>query len=275
MKERYRGIKLFDIFILVGVFLIIVLAIFFFWRRRQWVTVTVKLSPENIFWEEARTPLWLAAQLKPGLVGYDNLGRKQIILKKVISWADGKRAQVYLQLEFRAVYNSHSHLYRFSGQPLVIGGNLQANLAGIRIQGLIVGISGFSDWRQRQLLEVKARLSYTNNAFPNVAGVMPWVAESIHQGDKVYNWQGQVVAEVISKKVFPAKRVVTTSNGRVFLRPDPQRKEVLLYLRLVVHKVNGEYYYLDNIPVRVNTAIPLRLRKITLWPLVTKIINSQ
>ncbi len=85
--------------------------------------------------------------------------------------------------------------------------------------------------------------------------------------------RGRAIAEVIDKKVKAADKVVVSSDGRVFVRSDPLKKDVILTLKLQTVKHEGVNYFLDDIKIKVGHFIYLALPEIDIWPEITRIIE--
>lgn len=269
-----KKLTIFDWLVILVVFAGLIFLSSFILKKEKWVKVEVKVSPGEWWWEIKSPPYWLADRIKKGDRQYDGLGRTVAeVLETRIYEAEGERKRIYLTLNLKVEINKRKKKFVFNHRPLEIGKDINLELGATGFKGLVTYIEGVPDLRIWEEKVVKARWMILSDVFPETMGVMPWKAEAIKVGDQMRDTQRRVAAEVLNKEVRPAEKIVVTSDGRVFVRQDPIKKDVFLTLKLKTFKQNGINYFLDDIKVKVDQSIPLYLPNIDLWPTITEIVE--
>lgn len=267
-----RRLTVFDwLVVFVVLFGLVFLALFVF-KEEKWVEVEVKISRPEWWWETKSPPSWLVDRIEKGDEQYDNLGRKVAEVLEIKSWGSETK-RTYLILNLKAEVDRRKKKLKFNHRPLEVGKPIELELGGVGAEGVVTFIEGMPDARVWEEKIVEARLIDYADVFPETLGVMPWKVEAIKIGDKMYDTQGGVVAEVLNKKVSPAEKIVKTSDGRVFVRQDPIKKDVALTLKLKTFKEKGINYFLDDTAVKVDNLVPLFLSNIDIYPVITKIVE--
>ncbi len=283
IKNTFSRLTLFDwisIALVAGV--IVVLGIYFM-RSWEWVEAEVKVSPPDIFRTDKDAPFWLANNLKKGDSETDSFGRKvaEIIDMRAIDVPNQSltnpisqnNKNVYIKVKLRAVKDRQKGTYQFKSKQLAVGSPIELRFPRVFLTGVVTFISGVPDNRIWEDKIVETRLVNLTNVFPETLGIQPWVADVIKIGDKMKDSQDRVVAEVLDKRISPAEKIVTTTDGRIFVGQDPIKKDVFLTLKLKTYKQEGVNYFLDNFKVKVDEDIILALPQIDLLPKITKILQ--
>lgn len=271
----FKKLQLFDylIIILFGIFAV---AFFiFFFRKSDYITAVIKITDKNILYADSRSPSWFVYLLKPGMSQKDGLGKINAEILDVYYYdtSPDKKA-VYVTLKLKTVYSSKNNSYKYQGEPVVIGGALKINLERVLVEGLVVEVQGLKNSYEEKILRVKTKLTNTDSTYSETEGVDPYVADAVSVGDKVYDSSGRVMVEVLEKEVLPAQKNTFDDRGNVYLKSDPQKKAVLLTLKISTKKINNEYYFFDEIPVKVGTYLPTHFKSISLYPVITQIFKD-
>jgi len=258
----------------VAVFLVAVLAILFLLgKREKWVQIEVRVIPRP-GWEENLPSYWAVGALKKEDAEYDSLGRKIAEVLEVENFEEqGKGRVTYLQVLVRAGYDSRTRKITYNHSPLEIGGAIDLHLGMTKISGLVTFIEGITDERFWEEKVVETRVIHERDIFPGTQGLDPWVADAIKVGDQMRDNQGMVIAEVISRRIEPARVIFTTNSGKVLINEDPIKKDIFLNLRLRTLKQDGVNYFFNDYKVKVGSSIPLFLPQVDIWPVITKIID--
>jgi len=262
LRGKYNKLTLFDK-VLVSLFVLgLVFFAYIFFRKSSYIAVTVKVGEDNIRYEpwvqETGTRVWFSQLFYQGMRETDGLGRTMAELSSLRSYDTlPSRKAVYLTLSIRAVYNRASNQYTFKGKPLVVGSPIKLYLDRLLVEGLVTSVEGVNDPRERQELIVEAKLKEENPSFLETSGVENYIAEALTVGQRIMDSDGNVAIEIISKKSENAKRLVTTSDGRVIIQTSPLRKDIYLTLKINALKLGGRYYLFDDTPVLIGASIPL------------------
>jgi hypothetical protein len=277
----FKKFKLFDILI-ITLFLILTVAFFvFFFRQSKYLTIKLKVSEKNILYSWSTPPFWFANLFKPGMKGKDGLGRTNVEILDVYSYesAPANKA-VYLTLRLRATYNTRSQEYIYEGTPLAVGDGLRINFGEIIAEGLVVEADNLKNPYEETFLEIDTQyfnfnVNNLNSVFSETTGIEPFVADSVKIGDQVLDSSGKVMAEVIGKEVLPAKKNTFDDKGNVYLKFDPRKKDLFLRLKIRVKKINNEFYFFDDVRIKVDQILPLHFSAVSIYPVITGVRQAQ
>lgn len=270
LKDQSKRLTFFD-YLIFGVLIVgvIVLANILL-RKSSYITVTVKASEDNVAWTND-TKTWFSQLFHEGMMERDGVGRNQAEVVKIYSYdTDPSKKALYLTLKLKAVYSKSTGQYSFKGKPLLIGNTIKLFLDNVNLEGLIVNIENLPDPREKVKLRLETRL-IGDSRFQETEGSPQYVTDAVKVGDKVYDSQGNTILTVISKYTEPAKRVVTTSDGRVLVRTSPLLKDAYFAADVNAMKIGGKYYLFDDVPISIGFGLPINLPFISIFPTITKI----
>ena len=95
----------------------------------------------------------------------------------------------------------------------------------------------------------------------------------VKKGDIVTDSKDNVLIKILDVSIQSAKRLVVSSSGQPFLVDDPYLKDVYYTIELATKEVDGKTYMFDYIPVLINTAVPINMNTVSIWPTITEIIQ--
>ena len=101
--------------------------------------------------------------------------------------------------------------------------------------------------------------------------VEPEVYQSIKKGDRIYNSNKTLLAEVLEVSLVPAVRVTQTNMGILTLQQDPLYNNIVLTLSVRTNTINGELYMFDTQPLKIGERIPLNFSHALIAPVIIKI----
>ena len=281
-RSAVKRLKIFD-WILIGLGLAaVVIFAFLFFRKSSYIVATVKVGGDSVFYpswvtnwaDGSGSKNWFASLFHNGQVEKDGLGRIRAEVLNVYSYDKSPtRKTVYLTVRLNVVYNRASNTYTYKGVPVLIGSKIKLDLDEIYVESLVTEVqgSGFSDARKKIVIEAQAREE--NSTFLETAGTKSYIADAIKVGDVVKNNHGEVIIKVLDKKVLPAQRITTASDGRALLRDDPVRKDLYLTLEVETIMIEDKYFLLDDIPILIDQPIPFNTPSISIFPVVTKFLS--
>ncbi len=268
----FKRFQLFDYIILASFSLLTVAFFIFFFRKSHYLTVKVKITEKNILYANTDSPSWFAYLFKKGMKEKDGLGRVKAEVMDVYFYDNSiDKKAVYLTLKLKTTYNNRTGENKYEGTSVVIGEGLRIKLEKILVEGLIVEIEGLKNPYEEVNFLVQAKLLDYNSTFSETTGVENFISDNINIGDKVFDSNNQIVAEIVDKKVYPAQKNTFDNSGNVYGKFDPRLKDVFLTIKLTTKKINNEYFFLDDISLKTNRTIPLHLQNISVWPMITEI----
>lgn len=276
VKEKLRKLTLFDrIIILIAISFVIFFGYAFF-RKASYVTVTVKVGEENIYYQawrsEAGSRVWFAELFHKGMKETDGLGRIGAEVVSVYSYNSAINTKaVYLTVNLRAVYNRATNQYTFKGFPLSIGSQVRLNLDNLFVDGLVTHVDGVEDPRKKVKLLVETKIVEESSVYPETSGTSESIANGINVDDQVKDSQGNTIIKIVKKRVENAKRLVTNSSGEFMVRNHPLRYDVYLTLEVEAIDLSGSYFLFDDVPILIGEEIPVFTPFISVLPEVTHI----
>lgn len=275
-QKFIRKLNALDVFVALIVIGAIIFLISLTINQNRWITIEFKLiqNPTYFVFDNPSTPpFWAVDNLHPGDVQYNNLGQKNLQILSVTNWGY-YYLQTWVKASVNVKYNPIGKKYSFQYQPLEIGKPIDVSINGTSVHGIVTAIQGFSDTRPTYTITVKARLVDTSSPYSTFTqGVDPWIADATEKGQIMTDESGKTVAEILNKDASPAKRVVTTSDGRVLVGEDPLKLDVYLTVKLKVTRTNNTYLFLEDNPVIIGALIPLYAKRALLRPVVTQILD--
>lgn len=275
-KNIYNRLTLFD-FILV---LIFILSIIFFavvsYRKTDFVIVTVKVGDDDIRQSIPGVKDWFSQLFYVGMRDIDGLGKPQAEVIDILSYDySPNQKALYLTLKLRALYTQKTNKYTFKGRPLLIAHPIKLELDNLSVSGLVTSMEDVKDPREKVTIIVQAQAWNESPSFSETIGIRPYIADAIKVGDKVLDSQGNVLLEVVDKKIENAKRVIFVNAGQSRLGENPLLKDIKLTLKIQATRINDKYYFFDDVPIRIGTSIPINLPFLSIWPEITNITSVE
>lgn len=276
IKDKIKNTNSFD-WIIIGLFISTVIVFgYIFLRRSSNIIVTVKVGNESLYWQQwydpSGTKNWFTNLFYEGLTEKDGLGKTKAEVLNIFSYNTAPdKTNLYLRTKLNVVYNRTSNTYSYKGVSVLIGSKIKLNLNRIFVEGLITEVEDFPEKSTREKIIVEAQIINENSTFLETSGTKEYVAENIKIGEEIKDNNGNTIIKIINKKVEPAKKIVTTSNGNVLLKKDPLNKDIYLTLEINAIKYENKYFLLDDIPILVGQNIPINTSIIYIFPTVTKI----
>lgn len=260
LVKRLQSIHWMDI-VAIGIFFaLLAIALFFFLRKIEYITVRLRVSQSDEMRNNLTffmTPLWYANILKPGMEYKDFLGRSVIKIERVISgFPEDNEQKTYIDLLIQALYNRQSKQYSYNGIPLLIGSYQRFRINDIQIPGVIhaIGKEGIVEY-PKKIYRLQGFLDQRRNDWvPGITnhptslveytGVYTYLAEKLRSGMEI-KLTDTPIAKIVNVTTSPAvKRVI--QNGQQFTVPDPERQRVELTVDVVATMINGRPYFKDD-----------------------------
>lgn len=281
IKGIYSKSTLFDRLLVVMFLFAVLLFSYIFLRKSQYITVTAKVGQDNVYYSiyapltninSSGVPAWFRNSFYKGMQEKNGLGMVQAEVLDINAYYNSmQRFSLYLKINLKTTFNRSTNQYTYKGTPVVIGSKLKLYMDNVLVDALITGIDGVPDTRERKTIIVDTRMLDQNATYLETSGVDSYYDTAVNVGDEVKDVQGNTIVKVLEKKVVPAKKIVTTSSGGVFVQNDPIRKDISLKLELDVLKIQGRYFLMDDIAILIGQPIPVNLDTIVIFPTVTNI----
>jgi hypothetical protein len=236
----------------------------FFYRKAEYVTVRVKVTDQDILYQNSEPKNWYADKFYVGDKQIDTLGRPIAEITKVETFnIDSQHKAVYLDLKVRTLYDSRTKLYSALGKSLMFGTPLRFNLSKVVFTGFV------TDFPRSEYQKDLKISTITLSAISR--GVEPSLAEAIKEGDKILDSNGVVLAEVKKIDIKPSERVTQTSSGDLLLRYDPLYKDIFMTVNVRTKTYQSEMYIFDNLPLKIGEYLPLNFPNVSVFPTISSI----
>jgi len=275
-KKILGGLALTDwIFVCFGA--VLLLSFYLFFRREViFITARFKVTDENILYAKTTPNNEFTTSFMVGDTERDELGR---VVSEIIGVESYKTVPeqhvVYLDIKLKSVYNPRKKQYSVRGKNIIFGESFTFSFTKVRFKALVVDFPGFRDPQGIKFKKtiVKTQLRYDSRGFSDVYGVPNFVAAAVKKGDIVTDSKDNVLIKILDVSIQSAKRLVVSSSGQPFLVDDPYLKDVYYTIELATKEVDGKTYMFDYIPVLINTAVPINMNTVSIWPTITEIIQ--
>ncbi len=261
-KKFLKKLTLFDIGILLVVVVLGGSLYAFFKRSVDEVQIRVKVTDQDVLYAKTYPAQWYAQRIQVGDTEKDALGRvlSEIVGVERFNVSSDKQA-VYVDIKLNAVFDKRKGVYFSRGKSLVFGMPIRFNFSRVTFDGIVTEFPGSDGGKG--LVTGKATL-YTKGRSNE-----PEIVNAVKKGDKMYDSNGVLLAEVTEVLVKPADKVVQNDAGDVLLRQDPYFKDIYMTVEVQTKKLNGDIFVFDDMPLRVGIVAPLNFEKVSLFPLVT------
>jgi hypothetical protein len=245
-----QNLKKLNTFDYIFFFIIILISgIFLFYKfslQTTWIPVTIKIAPDEWWWQGSSPEPWYANDLNVGNFAYNSFGDKVAEVKNIDNTdiAEGKR-QIFVQVLIKAKYDRQRKSYTFNYQPLTVGTILSLSFGTQNIKGVVTFVGDDKPYTE---ITVEAKLIY----------VFPWVAEAFKPGISAKDTLGKTVALIKTVDIKNAHRYEFADlNGMIHVvdGEDSVNKDVTLLLRLKTKEYNGVYYYIDGTQIKIGNTI--------------------
>lgn len=271
LKKLFKKLSYFDI-ALIGVIAILgITFVLFFYRKSTNITIRVKVTDQDVLYARTLPQNWYAQQFHIGDQERDALGKTIAEIISVDSFlVSSNETAVYLDIRVKSIYDSRTKTYSVRGKQISFGTPLRFNLSQVTFTGFVTGFPNLQNDAniQTDYVVVKA---VGRAIVPFEREIEPAVFMSVKPGDKIFDSQKMLLADVQNLAIKPAQRITETDNGDVLLRADPYYKDIELTVKVLTKKYQGQYFMFDNLPLKIGAFLPLNFEHVSIFPVITDI----
>lgn len=223
-KGRLFGkINVIDALVFLFIILVVVAGLRFAFFGPEPQMTMVKLELKN-------QPDYIYDNLHVGDILLLNDNNNSMIVDILVTSKKGELRDLLLLVKLDTV-KKNENLF-FDDQELRIGKRFKLITSLVESNSAIIDFDSTLDEIVSETLEIKMMSEQ----------VKPWIADALTNGAKQIV-QGETVAILIDNEAIPAKTIITSEDGDIFLREHPINKDILTTLNIVVQKTNGAYYF--------------------------------
>lgn len=216
-------------------------------KAQRWVTVTLRVSGDQWYYNLAPPEYWYANNLVRGQVAYDSFGKKTAEILSVENYdIGGPNRLIIVRLKLLTSFNKKSKTYTFNYQTLQIGSPLDLTFGTNNLHGLVTYIDSTSIPYAMTDIQVK------------LLGVYPWEAASYQPGLQMKDFEGNTVATIRSVETQDTQAIqLQNQYGGLVAIPslNSQYKDVTLRLSLKTIPVHGVPFYIDGSAIKIGNHI--------------------
>jgi hypothetical protein len=247
-KLKKYMIKHFKVVAIVGIAILLIgyLAYQIYFDKPQYVVVRIKGSPGNWWWVTPRPPDWLAESVKVGDAEYNAMNHPTATVMNVDVYdAGGNTKDVYLTTKIEAKYNKRTQKYTYKGEPLQIGGPISLDLKSTFFPGMVVEIGDAA--AHKKYIDKTVKVRYYSR--------WPFEFDSIKIGDKIYDGEGNIIAEIMDKQAMPAEKEEVTTSGQIVRSLSPVYDDFFITINLKVEQKNDGFVFREDQYLKVGNGV--------------------
>jgi len=270
-RRLFKKIGVFELIVGFLVILILVFVLLQTRSKKEWVKAEVKIAPSYSWQSYSNSPpFWLGESINVGDSEFNSRGRKIAEVLNIETYELSSdeaeattRKDFYLTLNLQIDKDIRTGKLKFKNQPLEIGAPIELHLKNTYFPGLILNLENV---QKEEITELIIEGIWLNN--------FPWNAEAIPIGGEMKDGMGNVVAKILDKQISLADMVVTTDDGRVFVRKNPLKRDVSIKAQILVKKQGDNFYFREDQKVKIGENLFFHLPGVDVeWLSVKKIFS--
>lgn len=246
----------FIILVTMGIFIARVLL-----QKDEYVTVELFASGGEWFWNNPDPPYWLIDPLQAGAKEFDPQGNTLVEVLEVQKFENGDRKMLWMKVRLKVSKLNNSGQYQFRREPLQVGSLVYVAPNNIKVFCNVMWIEGMDELR----VESERVVTITN------LGADKFTSEFIQVGDVMRDDDGNILAEIIDKKIEQAQMVTADQYGMVKVQRNPLERDVTLKVRIKTLKSKDREYFSYFQPLKVNFFLWIPFEKHTTGGIITDI----
>lgn len=254
----------FDIFLPLFLIILVTMGVFIarvLLQKDEYVTVELFASGGEWFWNNPDPPYWLTDPLQPGTKELDPQGNTLVEVLEVQKFENGDRKMLWMKARLKVSKMNNSNQYQFRREPLQVGSLVYVAPNNIKVFCNVMWIEGMEELRT----ESEKVVTITN------LGADKFTSEFIQVGDVMRDDDGNILAEIIDKKIEQAQMITADVNGNVKVQRNPLERDVTLKIRLKTLKSKDREYFSYFQPLKVNFFLWVPFEKHTTGGIITNI----
>lgn len=239
-------------------FLLFLVLIFFIYNRlqRSVVWTNVRIAVENVdWWYGSGTPprYWYANDLAVGDQAKDSFGQTVAEVVNIDNYDQGgPYRMIFVDLKLRVDFDKNKNQYLYEFKPLSVGSSLIVNFPQNQLRGLVVQVGENDiDYFFKTIKVVKQGIQ---KGVPN--GVLKAVADKVVVGDKVYDLDGNIIAEILEvKKEISNWYEYSDIRGEMIKTFNPDYRDLEIVLKIKAFSNLDRDFYINNTVLKVGSKI--------------------
>lgn len=217
------------------------------------VWTDVRIAVENVdWWYGSGSPprYWYAKDLTVGDQAKDSFGQTVAEVLNIDNYDQGgPYRMIFVDLKLRVDFDKNKNQYLYEFKPLSVGSSLVINFPQNQLRGIIIQ-SGTDeiDYYFKKIRVSKER-------------IYNFVADEINVGDKAYDSEGNLVAEVLDlTKTTNSYYEYSDIRGQKIKVIDPEFSDLDIILKVKAFNTLDREFYINNTVLKVGSRIWLQFK---------------
>lgn len=247
-------ISKFNFFDYLVIFLLILALSFFIYNRlrRQSVWTNVRLSVENVDWwygNDSPPKFWYVNTLEVGDEVKDSFGQKIAEVINIDNYDQGgPYRMIFVDLKVKVDFDKNKNQYLYEFKPLTIGSSLILNFPENQLRGLVVQVG------EDDIDYFFKTIKVVNQGVQRK--VLKAVADQVAVGDRVYDLDGNVMAEILEvKKEISNWYEYSDVRGEMIEIYNPDYRDLEIVLKVKAFSNLDRVFYINNTVLKVGSKI--------------------
>jgi hypothetical protein len=237
------------------IFLLFLVLLFFIYNRlqRQSTWVELRLAIENVdWWYGSGSPpkYWYANDLAVGDQAKDSFGQKVAEIINVDNYDQGgPYRMIFVDLKVSVDYDKNKNQYLYEFKPLTVGSSLIINFPQNQLRGIIIQSGDDEiDYYFKTIRVIKN-------------GVLKPIADQIKKGDRAYDSEGNLVAEILDfTQTLNSYYEYSDIRGQKILVTDPEYSDLDIVIKVKAFNTLDRDFYINNTVLKVGSKIWLQFK---------------
>lgn len=230
-------------------------------EKDTYITAELYASGGEWWWDNPLPPYWLTDPVQPGAIEYDPMGNKLVEVLETRKFEEGERKMLWVKVKLKVSPSKSSKQYRFRREPLQTGSLIYIAPNNIKIFCNVMWIEGTEEKRQ----------TYEKIITFKEYDIEPWRADTIKVGDVMKDDSGEIMAEIIDKKVELAEMTTVDWAGVTHKERNPYKRDYTLKVKMKTIKSKDRYYFSYFQPLKIGFYIWIPLEDKNISGYITEI----
>lgn len=231
--------------------------------RDEYITVEMLAAGGEWWWGTPPPYYWLYPSLQKGAVEYDIFRKPTVEILDISYHGQDNRKFAWIKARLRVKKNFRTEKFTYKQTQIEVGRTVSISPNNVSIVGNIIAIEGQEPVWRPETISIEA----------NILSVRDWVVNAIQVGDTMKDNNGNIVAEIMDKRVEPALVVTENWLGDPLSKRDPVHFDVTMVLKIRVQPDGNIKYFNFYQPVQPGQQISVQFNNITMYPNIKRIIE--
>jgi hypothetical protein len=264
-------------FLVIGIVFFVVFYLLFdrIQRKEQWIDVRISVENSDWWYQGSPPKFWYASDLKSGDVAKDSYGSKVAEVKNIENLdIGGPYRNIFVDLKLKVVFDKNRNQFLYEYKPLTIGSSVMLNFSNQQLKGLVIGLGREKiDYhykivrlQKKSFQNITSAITNTNSVTSSVINkpVTPEFSEKIKVGDKSFDNNNELIAEILSiKKETSSYYEFSDVRGKNIKTYNPLYRDLEIDVKIRTYSISGLDFFIQA-PIKIGSQIWVQFPKYSL-----------